>query len=579
MLPGFCLVVSPLIALMQDQVERLKKQKIPSVALHAGMSKRGLEVEYENLVNGKYKLVYCSPERIQSQLFNRYLGRFNISFIAVDEAHCISQWGYDFRPAYLNISQIREFKPDIAVMALTASATPEVKDDIVLNLKLKECRTHFTTFNRTNLHYKVVESGNKRQEIVELYRRVKQSGLVYVNSRGLAADLSAWLLEENVSCSFYHAGLAAEVRASRQQQWLDGHIHVMVCTNAFGMGIDKASVRFVVHYAPPTSLEAYYQEAGRAGRDGKDAICMLFCTQNDLTRAKIQLAEEHPDIKQLQKLYESVCNFLSIALNGGKDHQYDFDLQAFCRHFDYAAKEVFYGIKQLEMLGYILQLDAVNLTSGVKFEQNAAALYQIQLKNEKFEPLIKHLLRTKGGILDRMVAIDEKATAKSVGLMKSEVVVQLEKLQKQGILTYAKVSGLPRLLFVHERVQKVRDVEGRLARLKQGAESRMDAVRSYIESERCRSAFICNYFGEQSPENCGKCDVCLVRMRNQFPMERFELLAQNIKEGLGGLPIALSDFLKELEIEELEDYKLVLRWLMDEGVIKSDQNKKLYWSR
>jgi ATP-dependent DNA helicase RecQ len=578
MLPGFCLVISPLIALMHDQVKRLKTMNIPAIYFHASQSRSEVSLELENLRNGKYKIAYISPERLQSQIFKDQLPNMNISFMAVDEAHCISQWGHDFRPSYLEIKSIREVKAEMQFLALTASATPKVQKDIHEQLELKDSVKFQDTFNRPNLSYRVKYTENKREELLTTCRKSSGSGIIYAGSRAKVAELTTWLKQEGIDCNYYHAGLSSEKRKLRQEQWLNGEFPVIICTNAFGMGIDKPDVRFVIHNSPPGSLEAYYQEAGRAGRDGNKAICLLLYDEQDLKRDRIHLATQYPSLKQIQHLYESLCNYLNLAIFSGKGSSFDFDLQEFCKKFDFRPMEAHYSLLNLEALGYITLAEGGILSSGVKVHMNSTAIYDFQLRYERFEPIIKLLLRTYGGIYERYAQVSEKLIASKLNLSSTQVKKDLTELNNLKVLAYVPRSDKPLVTFVLERVKEVKDQDGRLTRLSREAQKRMEGVHHYIESEICRVKEICAYFGEKISDNCESCDVCLSRKRNRFSSKTFKAISDKVETVLSGQASLLSKILNQVEGDE-DEIKMVVRWLLEDGAIGIDAQRKLFWKR
>jgi len=578
LLDGSCLVVSPLIALMHDQVSRLKSMGISATYFHSAQSRSEIAVELESLRNGKYKLAYISPERIDSDLFKSYLPSLNISFIAIDEAHCVSQWGHDFRPSYLDIKSLREIKPELTFLALTASATPRVQEDIIAQLEMKDTVVFQSTFNRPNLVYRLSHSQSKREHILSICRQTSGSGIVYAPSRAKSMELSSWLNQEGISCEYYHAGLSAEERKRRQEAWIESKVPVIVCTNAFGMGIDKPNVRFVVHYSPPNSLESYYQEAGRAGRDGKKAIGLLLYDENDLKRDRLNLETQFPTIKQLQGVYEAICNFLQLAINSGKGSTFAFDLKLFCDAFNFRPVEVHYAVKRLQSLKYLSLIEGQQLSSVVKVEMNSTGIYDFQLKHSRFEPLIKFLLRSYGGIYERFVAISEKRLSAKLNLPLKQVLNQLTELNKIGILSYKPGTDKPIIFFDSERVGTVVDESNRLKSLREEALHRLNSVHSYIEEEVCRPVQLCHYFGEELKKTCENCDVCLARRRNSFSTASFSKAFEAIRHHLQNNRLNHMELLSKFSDNE-EDVRLAIRWMLEDGTIGIDENRKLWWRK
>ncbi|MBI1306101.1 MAG: RecQ family ATP-dependent DNA helicase [Bacteroidetes bacterium] len=579
LLDGVCFVVSPLIALMQDQVSGLMSKNIPAVYLHSAMERREVNTELENIRNGKYKLVYVSPERLQSKIFLESFNNTKVSFIAIDEAHCVSQWGYDFRPPYLEISALREYKKDIPFLALTASATPEVVKDISKQLTLRNPAFFSSGFSRKNLAYRVQYSEDIRVELLNTCRQSEGSGLIYANSRSLVVNLAQWLKSQGCSVSYYHAGLSGKERTLRQKEWIENRIRIMVCTNAFGMGVDKPDVRFVLHARAPLSLEAYYQEAGRAGRDGKDSVCVFYYNDGDLQISTDTLQNKYPDLKTIGRVYEQLCAFYQIALHSGEGASFLFDLELFCQRFDHKAVDVWNSLQQLEVLGYITYSEAIRNPSRIRFLMSSQVLYDFQLRNENLEPVIKLLLRSYGGILDHLTVVRENQLAERLKISNHSLAHLLNDLKERRVLEYYKSTDDPVITFVQPRVKSIVDKENRLAFLRETAFNRWRAVRKYLTCEYCRAIQISEYFGEKLKEDCGKCDICLAKFKNRISLNPKNDLQSEL---MGELQKGSLDYHKIFQMfapEQKEDVEILMRWLVEQHVIKINIHNQVSLNR
>ncbi len=433
---GICIVVTPLIALMKDQVHNLNRRGIKALAVHSGMSPMEIKVTLDNAVWGDYKFLYVSPERLGSERFNERLAQMDVNLVTVDEAHCISQWGYDFRPSYLNIVQIRKILPDAKFLALTATATKRVADDIQDKLEFQTKNVLQVSFQRENLHYLVRHIENKMGYLLETLQKVKGSGIIYVRSRRATREIAEELHENKVSADFYHAGLSNFVRSAKQDNWVNGRTRVIVATNAFGMGIDKADVRFVVHIQPPDSLEAYYQEAGRAGRDGKKAAAVLLFNNADKTKIKKHVAVAFPEIAIIKRIYQALCNYLQVAEGFGKDQIYEFSLQGFSQAFKFQQAMVYNSLKILQREGYLEFTEEVDSPSRVYFTVSRDDLYRFQVANANLDDFIKLILRSYTGLFSGYVSIDEEMLAKRSGVNSEQVYTYLKHLRKSNVIDY-----------------------------------------------------------------------------------------------------------------------------------------------
>lgn len=513
--PGICLVISPLIALMKDQIAQLKRRNIPSLYIHSGMTFWEVKKTLQNATSGQFKFLYVSPERLQTQLFNEFLPAIPISMVAVDEAHCISQWGYDFRPAYLTIAEIRPGLPKVPLLALTASATPEVQRDICNRLQFTNPVVFTQSFARPNLSFSVFNTPHKTNKLLEILQKVPGTALVYTRSRRQTTEISNWLLQQNIKANAYHAGLATAIRNQRQDDWIKGNCRVMVCTNAFGMGIDKPDVRVVVHMDAPDCPENYYQEAGRAGRDGIKSYAVLLYNNQDLEALSLQAATRFPNEKAVQNVYQAIANYLQLPSGAGEGCYFNFDLQQFCLAFKFTKYEVVYGLQALSQAGYVSFNESVFITPKVGFTANVSVLRQFEVDQPKYAPLIKLLLRTYEGIFDNEVNISEKVLAKYHESTEQEVQQQLMALQSFQIMQYQPAKDTPQLFFPYHRIpaEQVKIETPSYSKMKAVFETRVLAMRNYVLATECRSEFLQHYFGEKQTTSCGKCDQCLAKRK------------------------------------------------------------------
>lgn len=507
---GLCLVISPLIALMKDQVDNLTSRDIPALIMHTGMNYKEIESILRKACTGQYRFLYCSPERLQSRLFKEYLPALPLSFVAVDEAHCISQWGYDFRPSYMQIVNIREQKPGIPFLALTASATPDVRQDIMSRLKFKEGAMFAGSFARPNLAYHVVPDASRIHRCVDIVKRMKGSGLVYCKSRKRTMEMADLLKQESIEADFYHAGLPQDLRNQRQQSWLQGDTRVMVCTNAFGMGIDKPNVRFVVHLDCPDSMEHYYQEAGRAGRDGENSHAVLLTSPSTATELEKLPDIRYPSIQTIRKVYQALCDHIQVAAGTGEEHLFAFDLNEFVRLFRMNVFEVIYSIEAMDQEGILERSEQVFQPSKVWFTINREGLEYAEAQHPDLEPLTKALLRTYGGIWDQPTSISEYQLARILRASVAEIQKALTTLTAMGTIKYEPRKETPQIRLLQNRV-KAEDLyinPERYLERKQAFVKRIQAMVRFISSkEQCRTQLLCDYFGDKV-EVCGICDVC-----------------------------------------------------------------------
>lgn len=527
---GCCLVVSPLIALMEDQVQHLLHMNIPAKAIISGMTIHETLLTLEACSKDEIKFLYVSPERLETRMFLDRLVHLPISLIAVDEAHCISQWGYDFRPSYLNIANIREHFPNVPVIALTASATTLVKEDILDKLKMKSASTFMTSFVRPNLVYTSEVCYDKINRMLAIIKRVPGCTIIYCKTRRKTKELSDILVQHNISSDFYHAGLEQETRKEKQQSWLKGNTRIMVCTNAFGMGIDKPDVRLVMHADMPDCVENYYQEAGRAGRDGKKAFAVLLYNENELEDLRKMPDIKFPGIQTIRSVYQSLANYFQIP-NGSGSHQYfDFDLDDFIQKFKHPLNETIYSLQALKQERIISYLEQVYRPAFVQFICNKDDLNEFEKNNPTSESVVKALLRTYSGIFDIMVRINEKQIAKILRKDLVYVVRHLQYIQQNGIIRYTPKKESPQIYYLQNRIKTEElnlNYENYLKRKKQYAQ-RISAMINYATGNECKSSFIGKYFGDFEIEACGKCDCCLKKKKDILTREAFKLAYDRI---------------------------------------------------
>lgn len=572
---GLCLVISPLIALMKDQVENLRKKSITAFAIYSGMSRKEVINIFKIATESNCKFLYVSPERLETPLFKEYLPGLNITLIAVDEAHCISQWGYDFRPPYLRIAALRDELPDIPILALTASATVDVQDDIIEKLAFHNKTIFRQSFERANLSYSVFKVDSKINKIIEIVKKVAGSSIIYCKSRKRTKEISELLQLQNISADFYHAGLVQEVRSKKQEDWVHNKIRVIVCTNAFGMGIDKPDVRTVIHADVPDCLENYYQEAGRAGRDGKTSYAVLLYDERDLLELEEMASLRFPSQDDIRATYQSVANYLQIPTGAGQGEYYDFDISDFLKKFNLTSYKALYSLKALEQDGWLSFNEQVFLPSFVQFTVNKNYLHEFETNNPLLEPCIKTLLRAYEGIFDQTTSISEKMMA---GLMKKEVEevkVQLTQLHKAGIIDYQAQKDTPQLYLIRNRI-KTEDLSINMVaynKRKEQFQQKMKQIVNYVKNDtECRSRIIGIYFGDNNIKPCGICDNCLKQKATTLTKEEFETIRLKIISLLKIESIHTKDLLQTLTGIKKEKAWKVIEFLQAENKIEMDGN-------
>lgn len=572
-LRGLCIVVSPLIALMKDQVAHLLEKNIKATAIYSGMSNQQIEDAISNvLFDPEYRFLYVSPERLQTRSFQANFARMPVTMIAVDEAHCISQWGYDFRPPYLEIANVRKVFPKAPVLALTATATPEVVKDIQYRLDFKKENVFQKSFKRDNLTYFVVKEEDKNGRMLRIMQRYPGTGIVYVRNRRKTAEVAEFLRKNGISADFYHAGLDTKTRDVKQNAWMTGKIRVIVATNAFGMGIDKPDVRFVVHIDLPDTLEAYFQEAGRGGRDEKPAVAILLYDQFDLRQLKRGFTLSFPPLDRVREVYRALCQHFYIKIGYGQNSMFPFYLSEHAHDLHMDVTQYFNALKLLEQAGLILLTEHLREHSQIHFRMNDEALRNYEQQHPEQEEFVKTLLRSYAGVFTQFVNVEERVVAARTGISETEVVERLNQLKKDQVLSYQPQSEIPLLVFTQDRVDeryiyfdpKLYDER------KAKAEERMRSVEQYVTDDRtCRSRLLLAYFGEEKSTACGGCDVCLREKRHQHTLTQFPELEEDIKRlaakyGAANEKRIFEDLSKKYDEDEVVR---MMRWLIDQEKI------------
>jgi ATP-dependent DNA helicase RecQ len=576
---GICLVITPLIALMKDQVNRLNSLEIKSLAIHSGMAGEEIDNALENCIYGDYKFLYVSPERISTKIFQAKLTRLNLSLVAIDEAHCISQWGYDFRPSYLKIASLRDhISKKVPFLALTASATPNVIDDIIKKLAFREKNVLRTSFDRKNISYLVRKVEEKGTYLIKTLQKAKGSGIVYVRSRKRCKEVAELLVANDISADFYHAGLTDELRDKKQTSWTIGETRVIVATNAFGMGIDKSEVRFVIHWDIPDSIENYFQESGRAGRDGKPAFAVLLYSPADKSRLIDTIRKKFPPIEKIKDTYEALCNYLQVPLGSGKDNVSDFNMYDFVAKYRLPVIETYNSLQFLQREGYVEFTEEINNPSRVHFIVSRDDLYKFQVANESFDGFIKLLLRSYTGMFSEFVPINEEALSRKSGATRDTVYQYLVKLSSLNIIRYIPGKKTALVIFTEERlVRKALMISpDNYLHVKGKYEVRLNKMIEYADSDsHCRSVYLLDYFGEES-DRCGICDVC--RERNELDLSKYEfdIILDEIKTILAVKNPDAEELVKLIDYPEVKVIK-VIRWLLDHNKIVQDIDHKLMW--
>ncbi len=573
---GICIVISPLIALIKDQVEQLKKRGIPVLAVYSGMHYLDVRKTLQNAAFGNYKFLYLSPERLETDLFLEFLPAIKPCLIAVDEAHCISQWGYDFRPPYLRINKLREELPGVPVIALTASATKTVQDDICSKLDFgKDAGRFQQSFERANLSYSIFSPPAKEIKLVEILSNVKGSAIVYCKSRKHTQQVAGLLTLKGIVADYYHAGLGAEERTARQDSWIKNQTRVMVCTNAFGMGIDKPDVRVVVHYDVPDCLENYYQEAGRAGRDGKRAYAVLLYQTTEITDLLKMLAIRYPSAEQIKKVYTALMNYLQVAAGGGEGNSYDFDMAVFAQRFKLNILEATYGVQALAQQEILSFNEIFFRPSTVVFTVTKSQLQDFEQQQPELEPIIKALLRSYEGIFDFVTSVYEGLLAKFVKVSKEDVVTLLNKLHQYGIIAYSPPTDKPQVYLIKSRMYADDfKIDGKqLALRKEQHEKRTRAIATYIEDGKsCRSQLLAVYFGATHDKRCGICDNCIDHAQRELTAEEFEILYNQMLSLTKDGAIAITQLLRLLRPHSNTQVWKAIDYLQAEELLEKEKD-------
>ncbi|MFV0418440.1 MAG: ATP-dependent DNA helicase RecQ [Dysgonomonas sp.] len=572
---GLCLVVTPLIALMKDQVDNLRIRGIRALAVYSGMTRQEIITTLENAIFGDYKFLYVSPERLATQLFLSKLKVMNVCMLVVDESHCISQWGYDFRPSYLKIAQIREYIPQIPILALTATATPEVINDIQEQLHFKDKNVYKKSFERNNLAYMIRNTEAKQEELVRILERVRGSGIIYVRSRQKTKELSDYLNQQGISADYYHAGLNSLDKTRKQAAWKDNKLRIIVCTNAFGMGIDKPDVRIVIHMDLPNAIEEYFQEAGRAGRDGNKAYAIILYNKNDSTKLKKRIKDEFPDRDFIANVYDYLAYFFQIAEGFGLGVMYDFSLREFCATYKLPLLPAHNALKILNLAGYIEYTDEIDNRSRLMFTIYRDDLYHYNFEKE-YEQLVNTILRLYTGIFTNYATIDEEDIALRLDVSRRDVYEKLKILTKRNIIDYIPHKKTPLIAYTQSRVDKKYLTIPRLVNeeRKERFAIRIQAMSDYAEqNDICRSRLLLSYFGEKNIKDCEQCDVCLAKNNPKLTDKCFAEIAISIKKLLEDKELSLDFVVNALTQYPSKNVISVVRFLIDRGELKMELDK------
>jgi ATP-dependent DNA helicase RecQ len=576
---GLTIVVSPLIALMKDQVQNLNKKGIKAIAIFSGMSYREIDIALDNCIYGNIKFLYVSPERLETEIFTERLKKMKVGLLAVDEAHCISQWGYDFRPSYLKIADCRVLLPNTPVIALTATATATVQKDITEKLTFKNTKHFQGSFERKNIGYVVRHVEDKFSKLKEILTKTKGTAIVYAATRRRTVEIAEYLKKNKFSSDYYHAGLEQQIRSQKQDDWVNNKTRIIVSTNAFGMGIDKPDVRTVVHVDIPESMEAYYQEAGRAGRDGQKSFAVLLYNISDKLNIEQKLKQHYPNYEEILQIYDSLGNYFKLAVGAGVGETFEFDISAFATNFKFSIQKIIIAVKLLEQQELISASEAVYIPSRIKIIVDRQNLYNYQLRYPTYDPIIKLLLRTVPGVMDDYMTLKEYDAAKILNTHTNEIKKQLNYLKQVGILDYVASIDLPTVTFTQPRnfskyLQLNRKfIESR----KEIFEKQLRSMLNYAANKQlCRSKMILEYFGEEA-ERCGSCDICLKLNKMNISELKFENLFNAIKENLLQKPMPLEALTLYISDYSKDNILAMLKWLTDNGQIACNEEKKFIW--
>ena len=574
MLDGMCLVVSPLISLMKDQVQQLRDHGIRAACLVSGATSIEQEIVYNNCIHGKIKILYVSPERLKQQVFIEHFRQMKVAFIAVDEAHCISQWGYDFRPSYLEIAKIRAFHPDIPILALTATATPHVADDIRHQLMFaSNSRMFQSSFHRPNLAYMVFHEENKVGRLLRIANNVGGSGIVYVRNRRRTREIADQLVANGISATYYHAGLEPKARDTAQRRWMQGEVRVIVATNAFGMGIDKPDVRYVVHMDIPSSVEAYFQEAGRAGRDGKKSFAVLLYNDTDIITLQQNFENSYPSRKHIANIYRAICNYYQLPVGSGTDCQFDFNLEALCSTYNFNLMEFYSATRLLEREGLISFPELDQSQSRIYIPLSREEVYRFQVSQPRYSDLMALLLRMYGGLFADFVPISEQALAKRLYFEPNQIRNMLLHMDALKAIAYRPKPTKPQIIFTSPRVDadSLYLNESNYTELKQRATERLEAIQHYVLSDHdCRSQMLLAYFGETAATPCGACDYCIQQKKTSSPTAADEIAAQHREQLLALLkekPYRAEELVEKVGNIDEEQVRQLLHEMVDQHLV------------
>ncbi|MBS0009804.1 MAG: RecQ family ATP-dependent DNA helicase [Bacteroidales bacterium] len=577
---GLCIVITPLIALMKDQVDKLRNREIRAMAIHSGMTREEIDIAFDNCIYGDYKFLYISPERINTQIFEKRVMSMNVSLVAVDEAHCISQWGYDFRPSYLNISGIRKMVgKDVPILALTATATSRVVDDIMDKLEFRQRNVLQSGFERKNLVYLVRKVEDKNTYVLDTLKKVKGSGIIYVRSRKKTREIAHFLVANKIAADYYHAGLSREKREGKQNAWASGKPRIIVATNAFGMGIDKADVRFVIHWDIPDSLESYFQESGRAGRDGQKAWAVQLYYESDISTAKERVSAKFPPVEYIKNIYELLCNYLQIPVGSGKNVVYDFNLAEFVSKYRLSVSQAYNSLKFLEREKYLELTEELNNPSRVFFKVSRDDLYKFQVANASMDGFIKLLLRSYTGMFTEYVPVNEEVLSRKSGLSRDIIYKFFVNLSSRDIINYIPGKKTALIIFTEERLDKksLYVSPENHKHIREKHQERLEEMLKYVSSKtRCRASMLLDYFGQESVR-CGLCDVCM--SRNELDMSKYEFdrTLDDIKLILQKKALPADQVVEALETDKEKAIKII-RWLLDHDKILKDDKQNLIWN-
>jgi ATP-dependent DNA helicase RecQ len=570
---GICIVISPLIALIKDQVDSLLRKNIKAIAITSDMNKREIDIAFDNCVYGNVKFLYISPERLETEIAQVRLQKMNVNLIAIDEAHCISQWGYDFRPSYLQLKALRTLLPKVPILALTATATPRVVNDIQEKLGFKKRHVLQKSFERKNLAYVVLHEEDKLTRIVKIAKNLSSSGIIYVRNRKKTKEIADYLKAHTISADYYHAGLDSATRSKKQTSWMLNQTRIIVCTNAFGMGIDKPDVGFVVHADVPESLEAYFQEAGRAGRNETKAYAILLYTNADKIELERNIQNSFPSIDTIRNVYQALANFYQLPTGAGLETTFNLDIAAFCTQYNFESLTVFNSLKILAREGYISFTEGFYQAAKLKIELNREELYQFQLKSPQYDSIVQTLLRNHTALFENFVTINEYELAKQLKTIREHVVKKLVVLHQYKVINYIPETELPHITFERERVdaKKLTLSHENFVLLKKQALERMQSVVHYASSTiHCRSQLLLAYFGETNTEPCNQCDVCLAQKNATLSNIEFDKIVHEVKQVLMRSPASLVTLIDTLNTGNEDKRIQTIQWMLDNNEIHYD---------